>query len=61
MKFCRPIYRLLNKQAPELAKKTFLEHASFYVSTSLVKLGSSESISFPIGNLLLPFSTVSAP
>ena len=35
MKFCRPTYRLLNKQTPELAKKTFLEHAAFYVSASL--------------------------
>ncbi len=32
MKFCRPIYRLLFKQTPELAKKTFLGHAAFYVS-----------------------------
>jgi hypothetical protein len=32
MKFCRPIYRSLYKVAPELAKKTFLAHASFYVS-----------------------------
>jgi hypothetical protein len=33
MKFCRPIYRLLNQQTPELAKKTFLKHAAFYVGT----------------------------
>lgn len=32
MKYCRPTYRALNKVAPELAKKTFLEHADFYVS-----------------------------
>ncbi|WVQ82071.1 leukotriene A-4 hydrolase/aminopeptidase [Cryptococcus sp. DSM 104549] len=30
MKFCRPVFRLLNEQAPELAKKTFLEHSGFY-------------------------------
>lgn len=30
MKFCRPVFRLLNEQAPELAKKTFMEHAGFY-------------------------------
>ncbi|NXD32286.1 LKHA4 aminopeptidase, partial [Spelaeornis formosus] len=30
MKYCRPVFRLLHKQAPELAKKTFLEHESFY-------------------------------
>ncbi|RSH81372.1 hypothetical protein EHS25_006904 [Saitozyma podzolica] len=30
MKFCRPIYRLLNQQTPELARKTFLKHAAFY-------------------------------
>ena len=51
MKFCRPIYRLLNKQAPELAKKTFLEHASFYVSTSPIRLASSKPSPFAIGIL----------
>ncbi|WOO82539.1 Leucine aminopeptidase 2 [Vanrija pseudolonga] len=30
MKFCRPIFRLLNEQAPELARNTFTEHAAFY-------------------------------
>ncbi|WWC90899.1 leukotriene A-4 hydrolase/aminopeptidase [Kwoniella dendrophila CBS 6074] len=30
MKFCRPVFRLLNEQKPELAKKTFLKHANFY-------------------------------
>jgi leukotriene-A4 hydrolase len=35
MKFCRPIYRAINEQAPELAKETFLEHAAFYVSAFL--------------------------
>jgi leukotriene-A4 hydrolase len=35
MKFCRPIFRLIDKVDPELAKKTFKQHASFYVSTSL--------------------------
>ncbi|KAK8854951.1 leukotriene A-4 hydrolase/aminopeptidase [Kwoniella newhampshirensis] len=30
MKFCRPIFRLLNQQTPELARKTFREHAAFY-------------------------------
>ncbi|WWC63102.1 leukotriene A-4 hydrolase/aminopeptidase [Kwoniella dejecticola CBS 10117] len=30
MKFCRPVFRLLNEQTPELAKKTFLKHANFY-------------------------------
>ncbi|ORY35363.1 peptidase family M1-domain-containing protein [Naematelia encephala] len=30
MKFCRPVYRLLFQQKPDLAKKTFLEHAAFY-------------------------------
>jgi leukotriene-A4 hydrolase len=34
MKFCRPIYRLLNKQNPELANKTFLTHVAFYVRPS---------------------------
>ncbi|EJT51631.1 leukotriene-A(4) hydrolase [Trichosporon asahii var. asahii CBS 2479] len=32
MKFCRPIFKLLNEQNPELAKKVFKEHAEFYVS-----------------------------
>lgn len=32
MKMCRTIYRALYKVAPELAKKTFLAHAGFYVS-----------------------------
>lgn len=32
MKFCRPIFRLIDKVNPELAKKTFKQHASFYVS-----------------------------
>ena len=35
MKFCRPVFRLLDKVDPELAKKTFKEHASFYVSFSI--------------------------
>ena len=35
MKYCRPVFRLLHKQAPELAKKTFLEHESFYVGGAL--------------------------
>ncbi|WWD18897.1 leukotriene A-4 hydrolase/aminopeptidase [Kwoniella shandongensis] len=30
MKYCRPVFRLLNEQTPELAKKTFTDHASFY-------------------------------
>lgn len=30
MKFCRTIYRALNKVEPELAKKTFTENKSFY-------------------------------
>ena len=30
MKFCRPTFRLINKQNPELAKKTFLAHKDFY-------------------------------
>ncbi|WWC71745.1 leukotriene A-4 hydrolase/aminopeptidase [Kwoniella pini CBS 10737] len=30
MKFCRPVFRLLNEQTPELAKKIFLKHANFY-------------------------------
>ncbi|KAK4685307.1 leukotriene-A4 hydrolase, partial [Tremellales sp. Uapishka_1] len=30
MKYCRPIYKLLYKVRPALAKKTFLDHASFY-------------------------------
>jgi hypothetical protein len=33
MKFCRPIFRLIDKVDPGLAKKTFKEHASFYVSS----------------------------
>ena len=32
MKYCRPVFRLLYKQTPELAKKTFLAHQAFYVS-----------------------------
>lgn len=32
MKFCRPIFRLLLDVDPELARRTFKEHASFYVS-----------------------------
>lgn len=35
MKYCRPVFRLLHKQAPELAKKTFLDHETFYVSAFL--------------------------
>jgi leukotriene-A4 hydrolase len=35
MKFCRPIYRLLLDVNPELAIKTFKDHASFYVSRLL--------------------------
>lgn len=31
MKMCRTIYRALFKVAPELAKKTFIAHAAFYV------------------------------
>ncbi|KAJ9476995.1 Leucine aminopeptidase 2 [Pseudozyma hubeiensis] len=30
MKFCRTVYRALNKVEPELAKKTFLDNKSFY-------------------------------
>ncbi|ODN78985.1 leukotriene A-4 hydrolase/aminopeptidase [Cryptococcus amylolentus CBS 6039] len=30
MKFNRPVFRLLNEQAPELARKTFEEHKGFY-------------------------------
>ncbi|ORX38697.1 peptidase family M1-domain-containing protein [Kockovaella imperatae] len=30
MKFCRPIFRLLKQQTPELAQKTFMEHKDFY-------------------------------
>jgi len=30
MKYCRPVFRLLHKQAPELAKKTFEAHQDFY-------------------------------
>ena len=36
MKFCRPIFRLLHQQAPELAKKTFMEHKDFFVSLRIV-------------------------
>lgn len=32
MKYCRPVFRLLYKQTPELARKTFLAHQAFYVS-----------------------------
>lgn len=32
MKFCRPTYRGIFTQDPELAKKTFLKHVEFYVS-----------------------------
>ena len=34
MKYCRPVFRLLYKQTPELARKTFLAHQNFYVSVS---------------------------
>ncbi|WVO17684.1 leukotriene A-4 hydrolase/aminopeptidase [Cryptococcus depauperatus] len=30
MKFCRPVYRLLYKQVPDLAQQTFKEHEEFY-------------------------------
>ena len=30
MKYCRPVFRLLHKQTPELAKKTFEAHQDFY-------------------------------
>ncbi|KAJ1030819.1 hypothetical protein NDA18_002050 [Ustilago nuda] len=30
MKFCRTVYRALNKVEPDLAKKTFIENKSFY-------------------------------
>lgn len=30
MKFCRTVYRALNKVEPELAKKTFIDNKSFY-------------------------------
>lgn len=39
MKFCRPTFRLLHKQAPELAVKTFKEHEGFYVSFNEPQLG----------------------
>ena len=32
MKYCRPVFRLLYKQTPELAVKTFRAHENFYVS-----------------------------
>lgn len=32
MKFCRPTYRGIFNQDPELAKKTFMKHVDFYVS-----------------------------
>ena len=32
MKFCRPTYRGIFTQDPDLAKKTFLKHVDFYVS-----------------------------
>jgi leukotriene-A4 hydrolase len=34
MKFCRPTYRGIFNQDPELAKKTFMKHKDFYVSIS---------------------------
>jgi leukotriene-A4 hydrolase len=37
MKYCRPVFRLLYKQAPELARKTFLEHQGFYVSIGIFR------------------------
>lgn len=43
MKFCRPIYRLLNQQTPELARKTFLKHAAFYVGTDPPDAGGDKS------------------
>lgn len=44
MKFCRPTYRGIFSQDPELAKKTFLEHKDFYVSVyrSLFETGTDE-------------------
>lgn len=39
MKFCRPTYRGIFTQDPELAKKTFMKHKDFYVSISSLASG----------------------
>ncbi len=44
MKFCRTIYRALNKVEPELAKKTFLDNKSFYHPIAAAQI---EKVSFP--------------
>ena len=46
MKFCRPTFRGLFDQNPELAKKTFSENAEFYVSVLLYLSRHSTTSSF---------------
>lgn len=43
MKFCRTVYRALNKVEPELAKKTFTENKSFYHPIAAAQI---EKVSF---------------
>ncbi|SPO19828.1 related to leukotriene-A4 hydrolase [Ustilago trichophora] len=43
MKFCRTVYRALNKVEPELAKKTFLDNKSFYHPIAAAQI---EKVSF---------------
>lgn len=50
MKFCRTVYRALNKVEPELAKKTFLDNKSFYHPIAAAQI---EKVSRPVGHLAL--------
>jgi hypothetical protein len=59
----QPIFRLLNEQRPELARKTFLEHATFYVSIPWLRLTcplwSHLVVAFGVGAMTCP--TCGAP